>query len=88
MERAKHKIIFYWLSHSYLRRIGKRYPEYFEKMIADVTDSYNARKVMRLRYTGDYQMKFEAIGIEMGLATTTIFEYHKKVVDALISGHK
>lgn len=86
MDGVKRKIVFFWLTHSYLRRIGKLYPEYFDKMIADVTDSLNARKVMRLRYTGDYQMKFEAIAIEMGLSTTTVFEHHKKVVDALISG--
>lgn len=47
LEVAKRKVVFFWLTHSYLRRIAKRYPEYFEHWINDLTDNYNARKVMK-----------------------------------------
>lgn len=37
MENVKHKIIAFWLTHVFLRRIGKRYPEYFYKWICELT---------------------------------------------------
>ena len=37
MENVKHKIIAFWLTHVFLRRIGKRYPEYHGYYIVPTT---------------------------------------------------
>jgi hypothetical protein len=84
MENAKRKIISFWLTHVFLRQIAKRYPEYFEKWINDLTDNRNCRKVMLLRYTGE-PLKFEAIAFEMNTDVRNVFSYHKKVIDLIIS---
>ena len=86
MQNIKYKIIYFWLTHVFLRHIGKRYPEFFENWICDVTESARQRQVMMLRYTGKTQMKFEAIAITMNADLSNVFKYHKKVVDAIISG--
>ena len=86
VEAVKRKIIFWWLTHCYLRRIGKKYPEHFERQINDTTDNLICRKIMLKRYTGDTQMKFEAIAIDMGMDLRNVFSYHKKVIDKIISG--
>lgn len=85
MENAKHKIVFFWMTHIFLRRIGKRYPEYFMRWVKDTTDDILERKVMMLRYTGEEQNKFEAIAIKMNIDIRRVFKYHKNVVDKLIS---
>lgn len=87
METVKYKIIWLWLTRCFLRRLGKRYPEWFEKVfVPDLTDNLIARRVMILRYAGKYPMKFEAIAIELGTDVRNIFTYHKKVLDSMIVG--
>lgn len=83
-QKIKRNIIAFWLTHNYLRRIGKRYPEYFKTMIYDLTDNRNERKIMLLRYTGE-PLKFEAIAYEMNTDVRNVFSYHKKVIDLIIS---
>ena len=85
LEVAKRKVVFFWLTHDYLRRIAKRYPEYFEKRINDITDNRNERRVMKLRYIDN--LKFEAVSYEMNTDIRNVFKYHKKVVDRIISGY-
>lgn len=46
MQNVKHKIISFWLTHIFLRRIGKRYPKYFDKWMQDLTDDKQARCIM------------------------------------------
>lgn len=84
MESVKHKIVSFWLTHIFLRRIGKCYPDFFNNWIADITDSRLQRKIMELRYTGTCPMKFESIAIELGKTPRRIFEQHKKVIDRII----
>ena len=86
MESVKRKIVFYWLTHFYLRRIGKRYPDYFIKQISDLTDNYTARRIMAFRYVNDPPMKFESIAYELNMDVRNVFSYHKKVIDKIISG--
>lgn len=83
---VKNRIVSFWLTHSYLRRIGKKYPEHFEKQINDLTDNIICRKIMLMRYTGDTQKKFEVIAIDIGMDVRNVFSYHKKVIDKIISG--
>lgn len=85
MQDAKHKFIFYFMTHIFLRRIGKRYPEFFNAWIADITDNKTERKIMAMRYTGTSPLKFEAIAIELHTDVRNVFKYHKRVVERLIS---
>lgn len=84
LEVAKRKVIFFWLTHDFLRRIAKRYPEYFTQWISDITDNRNCRRVMKLRYIDN--MKFEAVSYEMNTDIRNVFAYHKKIVERIISG--
>ena len=86
MENAKHKIISFWLTHIFLRRIGKRYPDYFVAWMKDLTDDVTARRIMSMRYVGETPMKFEAIAYELNIAPRRVFEKHKKVIDRIIGG--
>lgn len=86
MENVKHKIISFWLTHIFLRRIAKRYPEYFMRWIKDLTDDAIARKIMELRYMGDNPMRFEKIAKTLYLAPRRVFEKHKSVIDRMIGG--
>lgn len=86
MENVKHKIISFWLTHVFLRRIGKRYPEYFYKWICEITDDTQSRSIMSIRYTRDEQIKFESIAIMLNIPLRRVFEKHKKVINRIISG--
>lgn len=86
MENVKRKIISFWLTHIFLRRIGKRYPDFFKQWVYETTDNRIERKVMLLRYTGDNQMKFFAIALELNTDERNVFAYHKKFIDRLITG--
>ena len=86
MRDVKHKIISFWLTHIFLRRIGKRYPDYFYRWICELTDDTKARSIMNLRYAREPQEKFESIAIELNIPLRRVFEKHKKVVNRIISG--
>lgn len=86
MENVKHKIIYFWLVHIFLRRIGKRYPEFFKQWIYGSTDNNIERKILMMRYTGESQMKFSAIALELKLDESNLFKYHKRAVNRLITG--
>lgn len=81
-EDVKRKVIFFWLTHSYLRRIGKRYPDHFKQLISDITDNHNQKSVMFQRYIEN--KKFEVIAIDMGVDVRYIFTLHKKVLEKII----
>lgn len=85
MNKIKYNAVYWFFTHLFLRRIGKRYPDLFTKWVNDVTDNILERKVMMLRYADEEQKKFEAIAIEMNIDIRRVFKYHKNVVDRLIS---
>ena len=78
----KDNIVRFWLTHHYLRKIGKRYPDFFEELIADVTDSYSQRQVMKHRYV--LGKKFESVALDMNKYVSYIFRLHKQVIDKLV----
>ena len=84
MQAVKRNIISFWLTHVFLRRIGKRYPEYFVKWMEDLTDDKQAREIMAMRYARIDPVKFEAIAYSLNIAPRRVFEKHKKVVDRII----
>ena len=79
----KSKVISFWLTHSYLRRLGKFYPGHFKKMIEDTTDSYSQRRVMLKRYVDG--KKFEAIAYELNVDVRYVFRLHKQVIDKIVN---
>lgn len=78
----KDNIVRFWLTHHYLRKIGKRYPEFFKELIMDVTDSFSQQQVMKQRYV--LGKKFESIALDMNMDVSYVFRLHKKVIDKLI----
>lgn len=86
IDAVKRKIIFWWLTHCYLRQIAKRYPDHFKEVVNDITDNLICRRIMLERYASDPQKKFEAIAIDMKMDVRNVFSYHKKVIDKIITG--
>lgn len=86
MENVKHKVIYFWLTHIFLRRIGKRYPDFFKQWIYECVENNKERKILMMRYTGESQMKFSAIALELHLDESNLFKYHKRAVNHLITG--
>lgn len=85
MESVKHKIISFWLTHAFLRRIGKRYPDYFKQWMKDLSDDRKARQIMYMRYLDETPCKFEAIAATLHMSPRRVFEKHKKMIDRIIS---
>lgn len=96
MENVKHKIISFWLAHFFLRRIAKRYPDFFKNWVCDITDNRLERKTVIFRYHGDeedknkpegiHPLKFYEIADKLCTVERNVFIYHKNFVDRLISG--
>ena len=84
METLKRKIISFWLTHIFLRRIGKRYPDYFKQWIVDLTDDNMTREIMYQRYLIKTPKKFEAIAIDLNIALRRVFEKHKRIIYRII----
>ena len=78
----KDSIIRFWLTHHYLRRIGKKYAYFFRELIDEVTDSHISKKIMERRYIANE--KFEAIAYDLNIDVRTVFRKHKQVIDKLI----
>ena len=86
MENVKRNIISFWLTHVFLRRIGKRYPDYFYEWMKDLTDDKRAIDIMVLRYSMTEPYSFKEIAYVKGMAIRRVFEKHKKVIDRIICG--
>lgn len=85
MDIVKHKIIYLFFTHVFLRRIGKRYPDFFKDWIAEYVENERDRKILIMRYTGSIRMTFLAISIELGIDESNLYKYHKNAVERLIS---
>ena len=79
----KSEIIRFWLTHHYLRRTGKRFPDFFRMLINEVTDNSNEKRVMIARYINN--TKFEVIAMDMNVDVRYVFRLHRNVVDKLIN---
>jgi hypothetical protein len=78
----KDNVIRFWLTHYYLRKIGKRFPDFFTQLIDEVTDSYNEKRVMKERYING--KKFEIISFDLNMDIRYIYRLHKQVIEKLI----
>lgn len=87
MDAIKHKVIYLFFTHMFLRRIGKRYPAFFKDWIYDYIENSTERKILIMRYTGESKMKFSAIALELNMDESNLFKYHKRAVEHLISAY-
>lgn len=78
----KDSVVRFWLTHHYLRKIGKRYPEFFMSLIEEITDSSREIRIMKERYV--LNKKFEAIAIDMNVDVRYVFRRHRQVIDKLV----
>ena len=78
----KDNLVRFWLTHHYLRKIGKKFPLFFNDLVDYVTDSINEKRVMKERYING--KKFEIIALDMNVDVSFVFRLHKKVIDKLI----
>lgn len=82
MRLAKDKIIALWL-HIWLKRIAKRYPDFFEQILKDVVDSDKARIIMRARYL--QRLKFKQIPDIVNLELRQVYKIHQDIIKHIIN---
>ena len=79
----KDEVIRFWLTHHYLRRVGKKYPLFFADLMEEITDNLNEIRVMKERYI--LNKKFEVIALDMNVDVRFVFRLHRQAIDKLIS---
>ena len=79
---VKQKIISLWL-HLWLKRIAKKYPDFFIKMMEDVCDDNKSKEIMKLRYIE--RLKFKAIPVYVSLEERAVYSRHQEVIYRLIN---
>lgn len=81
VERVKAKIIALWL-HIWLKRIARKYPDFFVKMLNDLDLSDKCIKIMKLRYIE--KKKFKEIPELVHTEERNVYTLHKRVIDKII----
>ena len=82
LHHAKVKIISLWL-HIWLKRIAKRYPDFFTRMINDIVDSDKGCQIMFLRYI--HRLKFKEIPEIVHLEERQVYKIHQQIIHKLIN---
>ena len=80
-ELVKDKIISLWL-HFWLKRVAKKYPDFFIKMLDDIVDSDKGKTIMKARYID--RLKFKQISGLVNLEERQIYKIHQKIIKHLI----
>ena len=80
-ELVKDKIISLWL-HFWLKRVAKKYPDFFMKMLDDIVDSDKGKTIMKARYID--RLKFKQISGLVNLEERQIYKIHQKIIKHLI----
>lgn len=81
-QQLKHKIISLWL-HLWLKRIARKYPDFFMNMMADVCYDDKSKEIMCLRYKKE--LKFKQIPKMVNLEERQVYKIHQKVIKKLIT---
>lgn len=81
-QKIKREIIALWFSRCYLKRIAKRYPEFFLQMLDDELDSDKGRKIMVARYVD--RVKFKQIPDLVNLEERQVYKIHQNIIYHLI----
>lgn len=74
---AKDKILSLWL-HIWLKRIAKKYPQFFLQMIDDVVDSDKGKIIMLARYID--RLKFKQITELVHLEERQVYKIHQNII--------
>ena len=82
MQHAKDKIIALWL-HLWLKRIAKRFPEFFEQLLTAVSVSDREAQIMRARYI--HHLKFKQIPDVVNVELRQVYKIHQNIIDRLIN---
>lgn len=80
-ELVKDKIISLWL-HFWLKRVAKKYPDFFMRMLDDIVDSDKGKTIMKARYID--RLKFKQISGLVNLEERQIYKIHQKIIKHLI----
>lgn len=78
---AKDKILSLWL-HIWLKRIAKKYPDFFLRMIDDVVDSDKGKTIMIARYIN--RLKFKQIPELVNLEERQVYKIHQTIIKHII----
>lgn len=81
-QQLKHKIISLWL-HLWLKRIARKYPDFFMNMMTDVCYDDKSKEIMFLRYKKE--LKFKQIPKMVNLEERQVYKIHQKVIKKLIT---
>lgn len=81
VELVKDKIISLWL-HLWLKRIAKKYPDFFLQMLEDLYLDKKAVKIMKARYID--RLTFKEIPDIVFLEERQVYRIHQKVINKLI----
>lgn len=82
MRSVKAKIIALWL-HIWLKRIAKRYPDFFTQMIDDIVDSDKGKLIMHARYV--QRLKFKQIPDLVHLELRQVYKIHQEIIKHIIN---
>lgn len=82
MRSVKAKIIALWL-HIWLKRIAKRYPDFFTQMIDDIVDSDKGKLIMHARYV--QRLKFKQIPDIVHLELRQVYKIHQEIIKHIIN---
>lgn len=85
MSTEEQKVVYAFFIHNFLRKLGKRYPEFFVRWTTDSLENLTERRILIQRYTGDDKTKFSTIALNLGLDESNLFKYHKRAVERLIA---
>ena len=78
---VKDKVISLWL-HIWLKRIARKYPQFFLQMLDDVVDSDRGKKIMIARYIE--KKKFKQIPEIVNVEERQVYKIHQDIIKQLI----
>lgn len=81
VELVKDKIIALWL-HLWLKRIAKKYPDFFMQMLDDLDLDKKAVKIMKARYVD--RLTFKQIPDIVYVDERQVYRIHQKVIKKFI----
>lgn len=81
VQHARDKVVALWL-HFWLKRIAKKYPDFFLQMLDDVVDSDKGKKIMIARYID--KLKFKQIPDLVNLEERQVYKIHQQIIKHII----
>lgn len=76
------KVVALWL-HFWLKRIAKKYPDFFDKMLSDLLLSSKEKAIMKARYRDG--LSFKEIPPIANVELRQVHKIHQKVISKIIN---